>query len=139
MDYDSARDYLNAKPETIETTPFGDDVLVYKVRNKMFATLSVSKNELDAPFSGMPCVNLKCDPDKAVALRDMFPEVLPGYHMNKKHWNTVVLEGSIPEGEIDKLIDHSYGLVVKGMVMADRDFLEARYSTAELYANEPPE
>ena len=67
-----------------------------------------------------PCVNLKCDPDLALELRDRYEQVRPGYHMNKKHWNTVELEGIIPEGEIRKMIDHSYNLVVESLPKAKR-------------------
>ena len=83
---------------------FGDDVLVFKVAGKMFALAAL--DELPAT------VNLKCDPEQALELRDRYEEVRPGYHMNKKHWNTIELSGVIPDGEITKMIDHSYDLVV---------------------------
>ena len=99
-----------------ETMPFGDDTLVYKVMGKAFALTGVSD-----PVS----VNLKCDPDRAVELRAQFPDdVLPGYHMNKKHWNTVMLNGRLRADEIEELIDHSYELVVKGLKKVDREFLQ---------------
>ena len=115
MDVGTARDYLLGKPEAIEDYPFGPDVAVMKVRGKMFATLSQSEGE--------GRMNLKCDPDQALALRDIFPAVIPGYHMNKRHWNTVILDGSLPDGEIERMIDNSYQLVVKGLIKADREAL----------------
>ncbi|KGD65422.1 hypothetical protein Y5S_01315 [Alcanivorax nanhaiticus] len=119
MDVDAARQYLLGKPEAIEDYPFGPDVAVMKVRGKMFATLSLSDGE--------GRMNLKCDPDQALALRDIFPAVIPGYHMNKKHWNTVLLDGSIPEGELSRMIDHSYALVVRSLPKAIREGMALRH------------
>ncbi len=119
MDVDAARRYLLGKPEAIEDYPFGPDVAVMKVRGKMFATLSQSDGE--------GRMNLKCDPDQALALRDIFPAVIPGYHMNKKHWNTVRLDGSIPEGELTRMIDHSYALVVRSLPKAIREGMGLRH------------
>ena len=78
-------------------------------------------------------INLKCDPEQAMALRDIFDSVVPGYHMNKAHWNTVILDGSIPDGEIERMIDHSYTLVVKGLPGAERSMLEIKYGQNTLY------
>ena len=78
-------------------------------------------------------INLKCDPQQAVMLRDIFSAVKPGYHMNKTHWNTVLLDGSLPQGEIERMIDHSYTLVVKGLKKSIRLGLEARHGQATLY------
>ena len=125
MNYQQAKTYLLSKPEAEEDYPFGPDVMVPKVRGKMFATLGEEK--------GIARMNLKCDPNHAFELRDIFEAVIPGYHMNKKHWNTVILDGSIPVGEIERMIDHSYALVVKKMKKADREFLELRYRHEELY------
>lgn len=133
MDYDSASCYLLARPESQEDYPFGPQVAVFKVKDKMFATLSVSNNELGSKLSGLACMNLKCDPDEAQGLRDIFDAVVPGYHMNKKHWNTVILDGSIPVGEIERMIDQSYSLVVKKLTKAERLSLEIIYSDDELY------
>ena len=92
-------------PNTEETLPFGPDVLVYKVGGKAFA--------LTQPDTFPARVNLKCDPTRAEELRDQYPEsILPGFHMNKRHWNTVMLDGSLPPMLIRELIDHSYELVV---------------------------
>ena len=103
MDAEQFREYCLAKPRVTEGTPFGEDTLVFKVEGKMFALLSLD----DVP----PRANLKCDPDRALELRDRYEQVLPGYHMNKKHWNTVVLEGAISNATIVEMIDHSYDLV----------------------------
>jgi predicted DNA-binding protein (MmcQ/YjbR family) len=107
MDLAQFREYCLSKPRATEGTPFGPDVLVFKVGGKMFAL---------AAFDEMPTtVNLKCDPDLALDLRDRYEQVRPGYHMNKRHWNTVEIEGSIPDAELRKMIDHSYDLVVESL------------------------
>lgn len=115
MTLDSFRDYCLAKPGTTEELPFGPDVLVFKVKGKMYATLSLD----DIP----PRVNLKCDPEEAVALRDRYEAVVPGYHMNKKHWNTVILNGSVPLAVLRDMIEQSYTLVVAKLKKADREAL----------------
>ena len=81
-------------------------------------------------------MNLKCDPDQALALRDIFTAVLPGYHMNKKHWNTIKLDGSIPEGEIQRMIDHSFALVVGGLSKKVREGMEVRHGREALYGGQ---
>lgn len=118
MDYDQARSYLLSQPEAWEDMPFGPGVTVLKVLDKMFATLAFD--------DGIAQMNLKCDPDEAVMLRDIFAAVKPGYHMNKRHWNTVVLDGSIPAGEIERMIESSYGLVVAGLPATKRKALQRR-------------
>lgn len=112
MDFISAQKYLLSKPKAKENFPFGPEVAVYKVCHKMFATLTVE--------NGMPRINLKCDPDEALALRDRYPAIHPGHHMNKKHWNTIHLDGSIPSPEIEKMIDHSYDIVVNNLPTEER-------------------
>ena len=107
MDLAEFREYCLTKPGSTEGTPFGPDVLVFKVSGKMFALAALD----ELPTT----VNLKCDPDLALDLRDRYEEVRPGYHMNKKHWNTVQIEGAIPDAELRKMIDHSYELVIKGL------------------------
>jgi predicted DNA-binding protein (MmcQ/YjbR family) len=104
MDLAEFREYCLTKARASEETPFGPDVLVFKVGGKMFALAALG--ELPAK------VNLKCNPDLALDLRDRYEQVTPGYHMNKKHWNTVEIEGGIPNIELQKMIDHSYELVV---------------------------
>jgi predicted DNA-binding protein (MmcQ/YjbR family) len=107
MDLAQFREYCLKKPHAIEVTPFGPDVLVFKVGGKMFAL---------APLDEVPAtVNLKCDPDLALDLRDRYEQVRPGYHMNKRHWNTVEIETRIPDAELRKMIDHSYDLVAKSL------------------------
>jgi predicted DNA-binding protein (MmcQ/YjbR family) len=107
MNAENFRAHCLAKKGATEGTPFGPDNIVFKVGGKMFALLAFE----EVP----PRVNLKCDPDLALELRDRYEQVEPGYHMNKKHWNTIVLDGVIPDGEIRKMIDHSYDLVAKSL------------------------
>ncbi len=123
---DKFRAYLLSKPESIEDFPFGPDVAVMKVCNKMFATYASQED-------GTVHMNLKCDPDEALALRDVFEDVIPGYHMNKKHWNTVIINGSIPDSEVERMIDRSYGLVVKGLKKPEKRSLEIKFGEHELY------
>ncbi len=104
MDLEDFRAHCLAQPNVTEGTPFGEDTLVFKVGGKMFALASLE----EVP----PRVNLKCDPERALDLRDRYAEVLPGHHMNKKHWNTLILGGEVPDAELRELIDHSYTLVV---------------------------
>ena len=123
MTAQQAEHYLLAKPETSLYYPFGDEVKVFRVKNKMFATLSLGKgNEKDTSnkMAGHFCINLKCDPDEAIMLRDIFPAIIPGYHMNKAQWNTLILDGSIPQGEIERMMDNSYMLVVSKMTKKDQ-------------------
>ena len=112
MDLAEFREYCLSKPSTTEGTPFGPDVLVFKVGGKMFALATLE----DVPTT----VNLKCDPDLALDLRDRYEQVRPGYHMNKKHWNTVEIEGGIPAVELRRMIDHSYDLIIKNLPKAVR-------------------
>ncbi len=107
--------YLLAKPEALEDFPFGPQASVYKIQEKMFALLTY-RNDLWQ-------LNLKCEPHQASALRDIFPSVLPGYHMNKTHWNTILLDDTVPGGELRRMIDHSYALVVSGLKKVDRQRL----------------
>ncbi|HEY4283791.1 MAG TPA: MmcQ/YjbR family DNA-binding protein [Chthoniobacterales bacterium] len=107
MDLESFREYCLGKSGATEDTPFGEDTLVFKVSGKMFALASLD----EVPAT----VNLKCDPDLALELRDRFEQVRPGYHMNKKHWNTVEIDSGLPEKELRKMIDDSYQLVVDGL------------------------
>ena len=115
MNAESFRAFCLSKTAATEGTPFGPEDIVFKVAGKMFAILALE----EVP----PRVNLKCDPDLALELRDRYEQVEPGYHMNKKHWNTVVLDGVIPEREIRKMIDHSYELVVQSLPKAKQKAL----------------
>ncbi|HEX4665425.1 MAG TPA: MmcQ/YjbR family DNA-binding protein [Chthoniobacterales bacterium] len=103
MNLEDFREYCLTKGNATESTPFGEDTLVFKVGGKIFALASLE----EVP----PRVNLKCDPERALDLRDRYEDVHPGYHMNKKHWNTVVLSGRMPAAEVRQMIDHSYELV----------------------------
>jgi predicted DNA-binding protein (MmcQ/YjbR family) len=107
MDLAQFREYCLSKSGATEGTPFGPDVLVFKVGGKMFALAALD----EVPTT----VNLKCDPDLALELRDRYEQVRPGYHMNKKHWNTVEIEGGFPDAELRKMIDHSYDLVARSL------------------------
>jgi len=108
-------EYCLAKKGVEETTPFGPEVLVYKVMGKLFA--------LTDPDEYPAFVNLKCDPDRALELRDEYEAIKPGYHMSKKHWNSVYLDETLPTELVRELIDHSYDLVVKGLKKSDREKL----------------
>ena len=112
MDIISFRDYCLSKPGTEETTPFDEDTLVFKVMGKMFALAGMEKFEF---------VNLKCDPEYALELRAEHDGIRPGYHMSKKHWNSVYIE--VGEKLICALTDHSYDLVVSKLPKKDREAL----------------
>jgi len=106
MHLDDIREYCLSKPEVEEALPFGPDTLVFKVNNKLFLLTGFD----DDPVQ----FNVKCNPEKAIELREEFPSaVLPGYHMNKKHWNTVVVNGTISTKQLKAMIDESYELVKK--------------------------
>lgn len=116
---DSSRDRVlvacGAKPGSVEDYPFGPEAAVFKVAGKMFALVS-----LGAPPGS---VSLKCDPDLAVGLRRQHAAITAGYHLSKRHWNTITLDGSVPHDQLLDLIDHSYELVVAGLPRAERDRL----------------
>jgi predicted DNA-binding protein (MmcQ/YjbR family) len=117
MTLETLRDYCLKKKGTTEDFPFDEVTLVMKVMGKMFALISLDS----VPLS----INLKCDPELAIELRERYEAVEPGYHQNKKHWNTVTIDGSIPNKELIGMIDHSYDLVVKGLKKGERDTLAA--------------
>jgi predicted DNA-binding protein (MmcQ/YjbR family) len=104
MEIESLREYCISKPDVTEGLPFGDDTLVFKVSGKIFALTSLS---------GDLTINLKCDPERAISLREEYPCIRPGYHMNKVHWNTIYVDGTLSDNKIRELIDHSYDLVAK--------------------------
>lgn len=116
MDLESIHSYCLSKKGCTEGFPFGEDVLVFKVMGKMFAALL-----LKDPYR----LNLKCDPERAIELRDSFDEVQPGWHMNKKHWNTIQPVESVPSKRLKTWIDHSYDLVAASLKKADRLALAA--------------
>lgn len=103
MNIENLREYCLCKSGVEETFPFGVDTLVYKVNGKIFLISGLNAEQLS--------FNVKCDPDKALELREEFSCVLPGYHMNKKHWNTIIVDGSVSTKQLKEWIDHSYDLV----------------------------
>ena len=125
MPDNETRCYLLGKPEAREDFPFGPSLYVYKIKGRMFALIRYVKNTAK--------INLKCDPQEAMVLRDVFGAVEPGYHMNKAHWNTVTLDGSIPQGEIERMIDRSYELVVKNLTKVEQKHLKVIYGRNRRY------
>lgn len=106
MNIESLRDYVLQKPAVTEGFPFGEDTLVFKVNNKIFLLVSLDASPLQ--------FNVKCEPEKAIALREEYPDnILPGYHMNKKHWNTVIINGRVSQKLLLEMVDDSYQLVKK--------------------------
>ncbi|MEO7364277.1 MAG: MmcQ/YjbR family DNA-binding protein [Candidatus Saccharimonadales bacterium] len=106
MDHKTVEDYVLSMPNSRLDYPFGEDVAVYKVDDKMYALISETKNPLQ--------ISLKCDPTLSKLLREKYETVMEGYHLNKKHWITVVLSGQLPQDEVEDLIRHSY-LLVSGL------------------------
>lgn len=116
MNIEEFREYCLSKKGVEETFPFGEETLVFKVLGKMFALTGLDGELFTA--------NLKCDPDRAIELREHYPQVRPGYHMNKKHWNTVEFETGLNDELLIDLIDHSYELVVQKMPKKMREELK---------------
>lgn len=114
MHIEELRDYCINKKGVTESFPFDKVTLVFKVMNKMYALTT-----LDRELS----INVKCDPEKSIVLRQEYEAIQPGFHMNKKHWNTVSIDGSLPIPLIKELIDHSYNLVVKSLPKKVREEL----------------
>ncbi|MEX0724526.1 MAG: MmcQ/YjbR family DNA-binding protein [Gracilimonas sp.] len=114
MHIEAFYNYCRSFSGVTEGFPFGEDVLVFKVMGKMFALCDVDEFE---------SINLKCDPERALELRASYEEIKPGYHMNKKHWNTVSMQGSLKDELVEELIDHSYELVVETLPKKDREKL----------------
>lgn len=106
MNIEELRDYCLQKPGVTEGFPFGEDTLVFKVAEKLFLLISLEAGNR---------FNVKCDPELAIELRERFTEVQPGYHMNKKHWNTVYTDGSLTRRQLQDMIDHSYDMVLKSL------------------------
>ena len=106
MNIEMLREYVLQKPMVTEGFPFGESTLVFKINNKIFLLVPLYEGQLQ--------FNVKCDPDRAIELRDQFPdEILPGFHMNKKHWNTVIADGRLSNQLLFEMIDDSYNLVIK--------------------------
>ncbi|MCI5056543.1 MAG: MmcQ/YjbR family DNA-binding protein [Flavobacteriales bacterium] len=107
MNIEEFRSYCLSKKGVTESFPFDENTLVFKVLNKMFGATSLNEDEFR--------VNLKCDPEKAIELREQYDDIIPGYHMSKKHWNTVYFERGLEDAFLIELIEHSYDLVVNGL------------------------
>jgi predicted DNA-binding protein (MmcQ/YjbR family) len=107
MNIEQLREYCLMKKDASESFPFGNDTLVFKVRGKIFLLASLNQSRLQ--------FNVKCDPEKAIELREQFDAIQPGYHMNKKLWNTIIIDGSISQKLIKEMIDDSYFLIVKSL------------------------
>ncbi len=108
MNIEEFRNHCLSKKGVTESFPFGENTLVFKIMDKVFALVGLDAHPASA--------NLKCDPEKAIELREEYDGlIIPGYHMNKKHWNTVEIEGNLPRDLITELMDHSYELVVKSL------------------------
>lgn len=116
MNVEELRLYCLSKKAVTESLPFGPDTLVFKVMDKVFALTGLD--------SETPAVNLKCDPERAVELREEYHGIVPGYHMNKIHWNTVYMESDVPQKLLETLIDHSYDLIIKGLPTKKREALK---------------
>ena len=119
LNYIQAKEYALSQPEAWRDYPFGKSVEVFKIREKMFGLLFATKDHRR--------FNLKCEPEEAMILREIFPAVLPGYHMNKMHWNTIVLDGTVPTGELQRMVDNSYTLVVRSLKKTEKLRLSAIY------------
>ncbi|WP_010522616.1 MmcQ/YjbR family DNA-binding protein [Aquimarina agarivorans] len=117
MDIETYRNYCLSKKGVSESFPFDQEVLVFKVMNKIFALGNINSRPLK--------INLKCNPEKAIEYREQYPEIMPGYHMNKKHWNTVDFEGNLPDKKLFHLINHSYELVVSKLSKKEKEQLKA--------------
>lgn len=112
MNIEEFREYCLSKKGVTEDLPFDEETLVFKVSGKMFALTGLDEQELS--------INLKCDPEKAIELRERYPCVQPGYHMNKMHWNTVNIDGSVPDKLVKEWIDNSYTLVAKKLTKVQK-------------------
>lgn len=103
MNVEEIREYAISKPDVEESFPFGPETLVFKIAGKVFLLMGLENDPLQ--------FNVKCDPDRAIELRDEYECIVPGYHMNKKHWNSVIIDGTLTNKKIKEQIDHSYDLV----------------------------
>lgn len=118
MDIESLRDYCLSKPAVEETFPFGDETLVYKVGGKIFLICPLNSDTLQ--------FNAKCDPEKAIELRERYDCVQPGYHMNKKHWNTIVIDGSVSNTMLKEWINDSYDLIVESLPVKAKEQIKKK-------------
>lgn len=118
MNIEELRDYCLQKQGVTEGFPFGEDTLVFKVGEKLFLLTSLEQSDR---------FNVKCDPERAVELRERYSEVKPGFHMNKVHWNTVHMDGRLTEKQLRDMIDHSYELVLKSLPKKQQDIINSGY------------
>ena len=116
LNIEQIREYCLKKKSVTEDFPFNEDTLVFKVAGKIFLLASLEAIPLQ--------INLKCEPEKAIELREEFDSVLPGYHMNKKHWNTIIIDGTVPARKLFEWIDDSYNLVVSGLKKSEKKMFE---------------
>ncbi len=115
MNIEQIREYCLSLNGVTEDMPFGDDTLVFRVMNKIFALVNLS---------GETTINLKCDPARAIELREEHHAIIPGYHMNKQHWNTIIMDGSLKKELVTSLIDHSYDLIVASLPKVKKEELK---------------
>jgi predicted DNA-binding protein (MmcQ/YjbR family) len=114
MNIEELRDYCLQKPAVTEDFPFGDQTLVFKIGGKIFLLIGLEQGNR---------FNVKCDPERAVELREQYDAIIPGYHMNKKHWNTVYMDGTLKRSTLYELIDHSYELVLNSLPKNQRELI----------------
>jgi predicted DNA-binding protein (MmcQ/YjbR family) len=123
MNVEELRAYCLNKKGVTESTPFDDVTLVFKVMNKMFALIPLDNDLLS--------ISLKCDPEKAIQLREQYPQVTPAWHFNKNHWNSVLVDGTVEVDNIKEWVDHSYNLVVSGLTKKLKEDLKGLWRNAE--------
>jgi len=116
MNIEQIREHCLKKKGVTEEFPFDEETLVFKVAGKIFLLASLEAIPLQ--------INIKCDPEKAIELREEYDSVLPGYHMNKKHWNTIIIDGTVPTSNLFEWIDDSYSLVISGLKKSERKIFE---------------
>lgn len=115
MNIEQIREYCLSLHRVTEDMPFGEDTLVFRVMNKIFALVNLD---------GETRINLKCDPSRAITLREEYQAIIPGYHMNKQHWNTIILDGSLKKELVTSLIVHSYELIAESLPRAKKEELK---------------
>lgn len=125
MTIDDVINYCKNKPGAVEEYPFGDEVVVYKIGNKMFSLITHRNGHL--------CINLKCDPELALEIRHQYAAVTEGYHMNKRHWNSVLIDGSMTDADVFKMVDYSYDLVFSKLKRIEKEFLIKSFESAVNY------
>lgn len=116
MNIEELRDYCLSKPGSTEGLPFGEETLVFKVGEKIFLLVGLSEGNR---------FNVKCDPERAILLREQYEEIIPGYHMNKKHWNTVYMNGRLTFKQLQEIIDHSYELIFNSLPKKMQDEIDS--------------